>query len=97
MRVEHTNLNTGAVDELLQVFQPHHVVVHVPPHLQQPVAAVRRHAVRADAGAAVEAADVLLVLLGVLVEAAADEELLGVKRFQPRRLPYRLSTEKRNE
>jgi len=54
-------------------------MVDVSPHLQEPVYTVCCHTVWADAGAAVKATDVLLVLLGVLMERACNEELLCVK------------------
>jgi len=72
-------LNTGAINKLLQVLQPDNIMVDVSPHLQEPVYTVCSHTVWADAGATVKAADVLLVLLGVLMERACYEELLCVK------------------
>ena len=47
----------------------------------------------ADAGAAVQAADVLLVLLRVFMQGATSEELLGVESLQPRWLPNSLLSE----
>ena len=72
-------LNTGAINKLLKVLQPDNVMVDVSPHLQEPVYTVCCHTVWADAGAAVKTTDVLLVLLGVLMERACNEELLCVK------------------
>ena len=72
-------LNTRAINKLLQVLQPDNIMVDVSPHLQEPVYTVCCHTVWADAGAAVKATDVLLVLLGVLMERACNEELLCVK------------------
>lgn len=69
-------LNTGTVNKLLKVLQPNDVVVDISPDLQEPVYPVCRHTVWADAGAAVKAAYVLLVLLGVLMEGACHKELL---------------------
>lgn len=69
-------LNTGAINKLLKVLQPDDVMVDIPPHLQEPVYTVCGHTVRADAGAAVKTAYVLLVLLGMLMEGACYEELL---------------------
>lgn len=54
-------------------------MVDVSPHLQEPVCTVCCHTVWADASAAVKATDVLLVLLGMLMERACYEELLCVK------------------
>jgi hypothetical protein len=51
--------------------------------LEERVAAVRRRAVGADAGAAPEAEDVLLVLLAGLVRGAADEEGLRDQAGDP--------------
>lgn len=72
-------LNVGAVDELVQVLQPDHVMVDVAPDLDHPVKPMGRHAVRADAGAAVQAADVLLVLLRVRMGRTRHEELLRIQ------------------
>lgn len=50
-------------------------MVNVAPDLHQPVKTVRRYTMRAYAGAAIEAANVLLVLLRVLVMRTRHEEL----------------------
>lgn len=65
--VDRVGLDIGAVDELLEVTQADDVIVHVAPHLEERVVAVRGGAVRADGGAAGEAEDVALVLLAALV------------------------------
>jgi len=61
-------------------------------YLEEGVGAVGREAVRADAEAAAEAEDVLLVLPPVLVGPAAPEEGLPHKPFQPPRLPHHSSS-----
>ncbi|TVU03115.1 hypothetical protein EJB05_51368, partial [Eragrostis curvula] len=62
-----------------KVLQPDDIMVDVSPHLQEPVYAMCCHTVWADAGAAVKTTDVLLVLLGMLMEGACYEELLCVE------------------
>lgn len=78
-------LDISTVDQLCSIVQPYDIVVHVPPYLQEAVGAMEREAVRAQAGAAVQAEDVLLVLAGLLVNYAGVEELLRQQRVQPPR------------
>jgi hypothetical protein len=77
-------LDGFAVEVLLHVLHAHHVVVHVPPHLEQLVCGVRGEAVLADvAVAAGEAEVVTLALLDARVHHARVKELRPQQRLQP--------------
>lgn len=70
-KTNNINLNVRAVNKLLKILQSDDVVVNVSADLKEAMEAVRGKAVRANALTAVQATNVLFILLRTLVVRAS--------------------------